>query len=138
MKGLLLAGMLSFCVGTGYAQSLPDAPKPKKAVWIAETVTLGGLYAADYTLTARGLGQRACVASGGRTWCGPMLEGDPLFGRRPGDARLATTGAAVFAVQAWALHRTESSRHGWIRWAGRAGFAYQVVSEVRGIHSWKR
>lgn len=138
MKRVILYTILSCCAVTAYGQELPDAPKPKKAAWIVEAVALGGLYAADFTLTARELGEQRCITAGGQHWCGPVHETDPLYGRQPGNLRMATTAASVFALEAWTLKRTERNRHAWIRWAGRAGFAWTVVDEARNLHTFTR
>lgn len=126
---------------------LPDAPVPKvitpaakpdhsRRIWLMETAVLGSLYAADFTLTARGLGTPwypGCVGPG----CIHM-ESDPLYGRHPSDTRIALTTAAMFAAETLLLRKTERSRHRWVRWSGRAFFAYIVVDEARCIHSWRR
>ena len=130
---LLLALVLFAGITSALEKPLPDAPKPKHAdrVWLIESATLGGLYAADFTLTARGLGkpwpENPSVLRG---------ESDPLFGRYPSNTRIALRAAAQFGLQGFLLRKTEHSRRRWVRWPGRAGFAYVLVDEARCIRSW--
>jgi len=136
-KRALVLGCLALATAQA-GRALPDAPKPKpersgaaERLWLAEAATLAVLYTADFTMTARGLGEG----------CGPgcrMRETDPLFGRHPSNGRIAATAGALFVAHSLILRRTERSRHAWVRWAGRAGFAYLVVDEGRCIHSWVR
>lgn len=141
--GFRSALVLVCLAGSARADDLPDAPKPKvilpekpnhsRRIWLLETATLGALYAADFTLTARGLGE------GCNTWRGcKMQESDPLYGRHPSNAQLTIITAAQFAAGSLVLRKTEKSQHKWVKWGGRAFFAYTVVGEVRGIRTWKR
>lgn len=136
--------MILHCVlAVAALTALPDAPKPKPMVivhkthpnraWLAETATLGALYAADFTLTARGLGEPCSNWKGCRN-----AEGDPLYGSHPSNTRIALETAALFAVEVVVLHKTEHSRHGWVKWSGRAFFGYLVVDEAKCIRSWNR
>lgn len=136
--------MILHCVlAVAALTTLPDTPTPKPVVavhqvhrsrlWLAETAVLGGLYAADFTLTARGLGGPC------NNWPGCRNEeGDPLYGRHPSNMRIAVTAAAIFAGESLLLRQTERSRHKWVRWGGRAFFAYTVADEIRCIRTWRR
>ena len=129
-----LALFLFAGIASAQAKPLPEAPKPKHAdrFWAIESAALGSLYAADFTLTARGLGQPAPGKPGFVNW-----ESDPLFGRHPSDTRIALTAAAQFGLQSCLLQKTEHSRRAWIRWSGRAAWAYFAADEVKCIRSWK-
>lgn len=119
-----------FCSGIAHAQglkgALPEAPKPKAAnrIWLAEVVTLGGLYATDATLTARSINAN-------------QPEGHPFFyGTHPSPTRIGLQVGALWVSQAMVLRFTEHSRSRRLRWIGRAWAGFSIQDEVKGVRSW--
>jgi hypothetical protein len=67
-----------------------------------------------------------------------MQELDPLYGPHPSNGRIVAVAGGLYVARVLVLRRTEHSSKRWVRWAGRAGFAFLVVDESRCIHSWVR
>jgi hypothetical protein len=104
-------------------QDMPKLkPKPaaqsSKLILRLELGTLAGSAAADYVSTRGALG---------RGW----KEQNPIFGSRPGSGRLWATGGLITGLQGAVLTRTERSNRAWVRWAGRAGWAWVTSEHVR-------
>ena len=139
---LVVVGVILGLPAVSHAQIAPhvDAtvhhapPLPRTPINRAALTLESAAIAFDYATTAHWLGLNGSRdAAGGTigTW-----ETNPLLGRHPSDARLAAFGLAEDGAAAIVLARTERSSHAWVRWAGRAAVAAQIVAHVRGgVHN---
>lgn len=134
MRLILTACLVLLACSCVHAQQppkeLPDAPQAKpeapvktthklnRPVFWLGTAALAGSKSADMWTT------RIALDKG-------RLEGNPVFGPHPSNARLAGISAAFFAADATLFYLTERSQHRWIRWGGRAYIGLVVANHVK-------
>jgi hypothetical protein len=116
MRFTIFALLLSFAFPV-YAQSLPDAPKPKpdRRIFIAGVALLAASEAADFESTA------SLVDRGG-------VENNRLLGRHPSPGKISAFAAVTFVGQSAIFYVTERNRHAWVRWTGRAFLGVSIVN----------
>ena len=117
MKALRILALL-FIASPCFSQSLPEAPKPNRRIFLAGTALLGAAKAADVWTT------KDLLARGG--W-----ENNPTVGSHPSTPHLAGHAAAIFGAQSTAFYFTEHNRWSWVRWIGRAYIGLAIEEHAR-------
>lgn len=111
---MILHAIVLLVAATVHSHKIVGAPHFNRRVFIMEASLLAVAKSADMVSTQR------LVDRGG--W-----ENNPVFGRHPSPARLASINAGIFAAQVGVVYLTEHSRHAWVRWAGRAFIAHAII-----------
>lgn len=120
MKAPSILVLLVVSVIPSFAQerSLPEMPKPNRHIFVVGVSLLAVSKSAD------ALSTRSLLDRGG--W-----ENTPVLGRSPSPQRQAGLNALVFVGQSGLFYATEHNRRSWVRWAGRAYIALEIVNHIK-------
>lgn len=117
-NSMILHTVVLLVAATVHTHKVVGPPRFNRRTFIVGTSLLAAAQSADAISTQRLLNR------GG--W-----ENDPLFGRHPSSARLASINVGIFGVRVGVFYLTEHSHRAWVRWAGRAFIGGAIVSHAR-------
>lgn len=149
---LLTLIALYLIVSAVRGDELPNAPTPKHELKgdgsvfshpkhefmtkgdAAALTLVAAAEAADYTLTAHGIGRPGIAADGHP---GVYTEQNYwIVGRLPSASRLAATGAVEFAVMTLVVVKGTHSQHKWVRTLSRVAVGGDAVGHAWGASTW--